>query len=123
MPTFILPKAKESNTFSLPKTKTPKEEPSQKFFISNTDKSISISYEQSKFGISQNTNNFKKYDSFMSNTNNKDNDNIQKIITFIKYLAKSNISFNDISTRLSPSLNSQSIKIFLNNISKPPTQI
>lgn len=86
-------------------------EPIQKFFITHTDKSIVIKYDDMQFGY---------FDGQIveRNTSAKDSAEIKKILNFIKLLKKSNVAYADIAERLNCGIYSLSIKQFLNQINK-----
>lgn len=91
-------------------------EPIQKFFITHTDKSIVIKYDDMSFG-------YMGAEVIQRNTPPKEQEQIRKILNFIKQLRKSNVSYADIAARLNVAIFAETIKQFNNRLNKPVEEV
>lgn len=110
-----IPRLKSTKKIPLLVGETEKSEPTKKFNITFSDTSVSISFDNTSFGVKCKD----KTESFMKNTTTKDNENITKILHIIKTYMKGGISFAKIADRLQKGEYATSIKVFLNTLSKP----
>jgi len=114
-----------STTGKVTKKRVPKEgtetnEPDkQLFFASHNEKTVMVKFGNMSFGIKKDNG----LERLMRNTAPKDNENIIKILDFIKSLMKLNVSFSDIAKRLNDTQThenfSQSIRTYYNALNKP----
>ena len=93
----------------------------QVFFASHNEKTVMVKFGNMSFGIKKDNG----LERLMRGTAPKDNENIIKILDFIKSLMKLNVSFSDISKRLNDTQTvdnfSQSIRTYYNALNKPVT--
>ena len=91
----------------------------QMFIATHSEKFVTIKFGNASFGIKKDN----TLEKFMRGTENKDNENISKILDLIKNLMKLNISTEHIADRFNttqqPNAYSQTIKQFLNALNKP----
>jgi len=115
-----------STTGKVTKKRAPKDgtetvEQTQQFFATHTEKTVMITFGHTSFGIKKDNG----LERLMRNTANKDNENIIKILDFIKSLMKNNVSFETICKRLNDTQTdgnySQSIRTYYNALNKPVT--
>ena len=103
-------------TLTALKTERVIKESIQKFFITHTDKSIIIKHNDMSFGYMNN-------EVIQRNTQPKEQEQIRKILNFIKQLRKSNVAYADIATRLNVAIFAETIKVFVNKINKPVDEV
>lgn len=111
--------AGEKKTVNAPRIKREKkvaEPPVQKFFISNTDKRISIRIEDKIFGIAIKDNG--KLSAFMQNITARENKQIQVILNKIKEMLN-NSTLAAVNEKLQAGKFATSLKVFYNHITKP----
>ena len=93
----------------------------QQFFATYTEKTVMIKFGNQSFGIKKDNG----LERLMRGTAPKDNENIIKILDFIKSLMKNNVSFEAICKRLNDTQTvdnfSQSIRTYYNALNKPVT--
>lgn len=110
------PKQQKSDTFFsvLPKKLPVQKEaklPIQHFFITNSENSLSIRFNENVFGVRKSP-----YQIFQQNTDTKYNENITKVLKFIKKLIKQNTSYDEIETILKQGEFATGFKSFLDRI-------
>lgn len=102
---IALPKTQQTNSTTKSKSKTttfsviPKKidinkepkQPIQHFFITNSENVLSIKFDSNVFGVRKSP-----YEIFQQNTEAKYNEQITKVLKFIKLKRKENMSFDDI---------------------------
>ena len=104
-----------------PKDGTEIVEQTQQFFATHTEKTVMIKFGNQSFGIKKDNG----LERLMRGTAPKDNENIIKILDFLKSLMKKNVSFETICKRLNDTQTdgnySQSIRTYYNALNKPVT--
>jgi len=99
----------------------PSEPLTQKFFATHTERFINIKFANATFSVEKD-NVLVKH---IRGVENKDLENVNKILDFVKSLVKSNVSFEKICKRLNDTQTegnfSQSIRTYYNALNKPLT--
>ena len=99
-------------------TDTDTEQLIQKFFVTHSEKQVTVKFGNAYFGIKKDN----ILEKFMRGTENKDAENIGKILDLIKMLMKANISTKQIAEKFNATQEitfSQTIKQYLNALNKP----
>lgn len=90
--------------------------PTQKFFITHSDKSVILTFGEMAIGLKLENSGLQIIHHKITA---KEQPEVIKITNLMKQLKKANVSFQDIATRLEPGIYANTLKQFNNILAKP----